>query len=62
VEILEQKVVAGQVWGRTSAGWICLTGYVELKAVEEVVSAAAEPAIPLSYDQLYAGSKESEEQ
>ena len=35
VEILEQKLVAGRMWGRTEKGWICLRSYVELEVVTE---------------------------
>ena len=34
VEILEQTTVNGKGWGRTEAGWICITGYVTLEVVE----------------------------
>ena len=34
VEILEQKTVAGMVWGRTEKGWICMD-YVEMDTPEE---------------------------
>jgi uncharacterized protein YraI len=35
VEILEQKTVGQQVWGRIEFGWICLTGNTTLETVEE---------------------------
>ena len=34
VEILEIQTVGDKDWGRTKDGWICLTGYTELKTVE----------------------------
>ncbi len=35
VEILEQKKVGTDTWGRTAKGWICLTGYTTLKTITE---------------------------
>jgi uncharacterized protein YgiM (DUF1202 family) len=35
VEILEQKKVGTNTWGRTEKGWICLTGYTTLKTITE---------------------------
>ena len=37
VEILETKQVGNDVWGRFERGWICLTGYMTLETVTEVV-------------------------
>ena len=37
VEILERVTKSGVVWGRTSIGWICLTGYAKLETVTEEV-------------------------
>ncbi len=34
-EVLEQTTVSGKVWGRISAGWICLTDNTTLEEVEE---------------------------
>ena len=31
VEVLEQKTVNGSTWGRIDKGWICLTGYTQLR-------------------------------
>ena len=38
VEILEQKMVAGRLWGRYSGGWICMRSYVKLETVTETVN------------------------
>ena len=35
VEILEQKDVNGVLWGRTEAGWVCITGYIKLEYVPQ---------------------------
>ncbi len=32
-QILEQKTVSGNLWGRVPEGWICITGYVTLETV-----------------------------
>ena len=48
VEILEQKMVAGRMWGRFAKGWICLRSYVELEVVTEnddTHSAPVEPPV-----------------
>ena len=37
VEILEQKMVNGRLWGRCEKGWICMRSYVKLETVTEVV-------------------------
>ena len=37
VEILEQKMVDGRLWGRYSGGWICMRSYVKLETVTETV-------------------------
>ncbi len=37
VRVLEQKTVAGSVWGRIEFGWICLTGNTTLETVQEEV-------------------------
>ena len=37
VEILEFGYIGTQQWGRIEAGWICITGYITLEEVEEVV-------------------------
>ena len=34
VEILEQVDVNGTLWGRIEAGWVCITGYIELEYVQ----------------------------
>jgi uncharacterized protein YgiM (DUF1202 family) len=41
VEILEQKTVAGRLWGRYEGGWICMRSYVELETVSTNSSASA---------------------
>ncbi|MBR4972078.1 MAG: SH3 domain-containing protein, partial [Oscillospiraceae bacterium] len=38
VEILEQKTVGKNVWGRISMGWICLTGHTSTVTVTEEVA------------------------
>lgn len=43
VEILEQKTVGKNVWGRISMGWICLTGHTSLATVTEEVSEQEQP-------------------
>ncbi len=35
LEVLEQKKVGTNTWGRTSKGWICLTNYAKLETVSE---------------------------
>ena len=37
VEILEFGYIGDQQWGRIAQGWICITGYMTLETVEEVV-------------------------
>ena len=37
VEILEIGYIGSQQWGRIDRGWICITGYITLEEVEEVV-------------------------
>ena len=43
VEILEQKTVAGRLWGRCEQGWICMRSYVKLETVTETVGATEKP-------------------
>ncbi len=38
VEIFETTTVSGKVWGRISAGWICVTGYVALDTADNTES------------------------
>lgn len=38
VEIFETTTVSGKVWGRISAGWICVTGYVALDTTDNTES------------------------
>ena len=40
-EILEQTTVGDKLWGRTSRGWICLTGYVVLDEQAKVMTVTA---------------------
>ena len=47
VEILEQKTVGSNVWGRIEKGWICLTGYVDLETVTENQGGNTEPEKPV---------------
>ena len=35
VQVLEQVMVDGKVWGRCEQGWFCITGYVDLEVVTE---------------------------
>ena len=42
VEILEQKMAGGRLWGRYSGGWICLRSYVKLETVTQVVYRTAQ--------------------
>ena len=44
VEILEQKMVNGRLWGRCSKGWICMRSYVKLETVTETVNPEPAPA------------------
>ena len=44
VEILEQKTVAGRLWGRCEQGWICMRSYVKLETVTETVGSTDEPS------------------
>lgn len=46
LEILEQKMVAGRMWGRTEKGWICLRSYVELEVVTETIGGETPPQTP----------------
>ena len=46
VEILEQKLVDGKVWGRCEKGWFCITGYVTVETITEAPNPAPEtPAV-----------------
>ena len=48
VEILEQKMADGKVWGRCEKGWFCITGYVTVETVtEEPGQTPEEPAVKI---------------
>ena len=40
---MEQKEVAGRLWGRCEKGWICLRSYAKLETVTEKVEDKEEP-------------------
>ena len=47
VQILEQKIVDGVLWGRFERGWISMRTYVTLETVAEVLQEApTEPTVP----------------
>ncbi len=52
VEILEQVTKNGVVWGRTTTGWIWLTGYATLETVTEEVPATAPVLMTVNADSL----------
>ena len=61
VEILEQQMVDGRLWGRCELGWICIRTYVQLETVEEIVlptepsepSEPSEPDVPTTVTKVY---------
>ena len=47
VQILEQKIVDGVLWGRFERGWISMRTYVTLETVADVLQEApTEPTVP----------------
>ena len=52
VEILEQVTKNGVVWGRTTTGWIWLTGYATLETVTEEVPAEKPVLMTVNADSL----------
>ncbi len=46
VEILEQRVVAGRLWGLCEKGWICMRSYVKLETVKETITVPTTPSSP----------------
>lgn len=44
VEVLEQTKVGSDLWGRIENGWICLTGYTDLRT-ETVTIGGSEPVV-----------------
>lgn len=52
VEILEQKMVDGKVWGRCERGWFCITGYVTVETVTEAPGQTPEEPVVKVYGTL----------
>lgn len=49
VEILEQKTVDGNVWGRIQQGWVLITGFMTLEEVREPVESVPPTAVIKEY-------------
>lgn len=52
VEILEQKTVNGVVWGRTTSGWIWMTGYTTVETVTEDATQSLAKTMTVKADSL----------
>jgi uncharacterized protein YgiM (DUF1202 family) len=52
VEILEQVTKNGVTWGRTTIGWIWLTGYTTLETVTEEVTGETPVLMTVNADSL----------
>ena len=56
VEILEITTVGAAQWGRVADGWVCITGYITLETVEEVVKPSEKPSVKPPVDEPHTHS------
>ena len=57
IEIYEKNEVSGNIWGRISQGWTCLTNYVQVVDVKKEPEKREDKTFTLTMRELYQGCK-----